>query len=362
MTQPLAFNLEKLFVDVFAPSNETVTIIHDYPHGDLKDHQAWEDRRMMATDWYRQILSFSGTYNMQVNPLIVYKATGTHNADLPVEGKSEGNTVNLAQALSLSTIVIAMPEYSPSAPLLLLTKKNKNLRVASMPMVTRSMELTGLSADYNKIAAECDNLAELFDFAIGIEVHFSTGHYCYFDISDNKSPLKDNGLLHRSGDPNEPRLRNLPSGEVCVTPLENKTSKTKGLIPVWHKNELLVLKVEKNKIVDVLGKSNWATQCRQKFRDEPALANIAEVAIGCNDQAVVTGNILEDEKAGFHWAYGRSDHLEGTVGVDDFSSPGKVVHQDIVYAKGSPIECEQLEFINPDGSRTIAIKNSVRIV
>lgn len=356
------FNLEKLFVDVFDPRQEVVTVMHDLPDDQYPDHMAWEDRRRMAADWHRQILSFSQAYKMVVNPLLSYKATGAHNADLPPKGLAGGKEVGLNDVVEHSTIVIAMPEYSPSAPLLLLTKKNKDLRVASMPMVTRGMELTGLAADYNKIASECEKLAELFDFAIGIEVHFSTGHLCYFDISDNKTPFQDNGILHRSRNRETTRLRNLPSGEVCVTPLEGRKSKTSGLIPVWYKNELLILKVEKNRIVDVEGKSRVAVHCREKFRAEPALSNIAEVAIGCNDKAVVTGNILEDEKAGFHWAYGRSDHLNGQVGVADFSSPERVIHQDIVYAKGSPIECEKLEFVNPDGSRTIAIKNGVRIV
>ena len=36
--------------------------------------------------------------------------------------------------------------------------------------------------------------------------------------------------------------------------------------------------------------------------------------------AIVTGNVLEDEKAGFHWAYGRSEHLGGVTGPDAFTS------------------------------------------
>lgn len=357
-----AFNLEKLFVDVFDPKNEVVTIMHDFPPDTRADHMAWEDRRIMAADWHRQIGTFSHPYRMEVNPLVSYKATGAHNADLPPSGLCGGKEINLHEILEKSTVVIAMPEYSPSAPLLLLSRKNKNLRVASMPLVTRGMELTGLAADYQKIAATCESLAALFDFAVGIEVSFSTGHMCYFDISDNKVPFQDNGILHRTTNASATRLRNLPSGEVCVTPLETRKSRTAGLIPVWFKNELIILKIEKNRIVDVEGKSQFAARCREKFRAEPAMTNIAEVAIGCNDKAVVTGNILEDEKAGFHWAYGRSDHLDGTVGAEDFTSPEKVIHQDIVYAKGSPIECEKLEFVNPDGRRVTAIRNGIRVV
>lgn len=358
----MAFNLEKLFVDVFDPHDEVVTLMHDIPHGNFTDHNEWKERREMAADWHQQILAFSHKFEIQTNPLLSYYATGAHNADLPVVADMHGKKVILKDVVRNSTIVIAMPQFSPSAPLLLLTHKNKNLRVASMPLVTRAMEQTGLSANYNRIASECETLAELFDFATGIEVHFSTEHFCHFDISDNKVPYKDNGILHRTHSTTESRLRNLPSGEVCVTPVENDRSKTSGMIPVWIEEELLVLRVEKNKITEIEGNSILAQKCRKKFKEEPAMCNIAEVAIGCNDKAVVTGNVLEDEKAGFHWAFGRSDHLSGIVGVAEFSSPEKVIHQDIVYAKGSPIECQQLDFINPDGSRTTAIKNGIRIV
>ena len=88
---------------------------------------------------------------------------------------------------------------------------------------------------------------------------------------------------------------------------------------------------------------------------DPARANIAEVAFGVNDKAEVTGVVLEDEKAGFHWAFGRSDHLGGVVGVDDFQSPDTVVHQDIVYAKGNPIQVERADILHPDGRRVSVI-------
>ena len=73
---------------------------------------------------------------------------------------------------------------------------------------------------------------------------------------------------------------------------------------------------------------------------------MAEVAFGVNDMAEVTGSVLEDEKAGFHWAFGRSDHLGGVVGVEDFERPENVIHQDIVYAAGNPVQVERAEIVH----------------
>jgi len=65
--------------------------------------------------------------------------------------------------------------------------------------------------------------------------------------------------------------------------------------------------------------------------------------------------VLEDEKAGFHWAYGRSDHLGGKTGVDAFLNPDNVVHTDIVYAKGCPIIASKVEMILDDGSTQVVV-------
>jgi leucyl aminopeptidase (aminopeptidase T) len=198
-------------------------------------------------------------------------------------------------------------------------------------------------------------LAPHFKQADGIEVVFSTGHRCYFDISNHTRVYEDNGLLPPGLGPDGDRFANLPAGEVCTCPNETAASKTAGEVPAVVEDESVVFIVEKHEIVDVVGESRVAARLQQEFESEKALRNIAEVAIGCNDKAVVTGNVLEDEKAGFHWAYGRSDHLGGTVGVSNFSSPDKVQHQDIVYAKDSPIVCSRLDFVFPDGERRTAI-------
>ena len=356
----MAFDLEKLFVDVFAPRpGEVVTVIYDLPHAEIQDNTQWRERREMAGAWHRQITAFSKRYGMTVNPIVTYNATGSHNSNMPEYGLWKAKRTRLEDIIRDSNIIISMPQYSASAPLIGFTRKYTDLRVASMPMVAKSMEETGLSADYRKVASTCARLAPFFEKADGIEAMFSTGHICHFDISDHRTVLQDNGILHPGGGKDDFRLRNLPSGEVCICPNEAENSRTAGEIPAVIDGEAIVFVVKANQIVGVNGEGPIAEKMRREFTSERALCNIAEVAIGCNYKAVVTGNVLEDEKAGFHWAYGRSDQLGGTIGVNNFTSPEKAYHKDIVYAKGNPIICKRLDFIFPDGMRKTAIMDGV---
>ena len=356
----MAFSLEKLFVDVFAPAGgDIVTVMVDLPHDKIPDTPEWEARRRMAEEWRQEMARFGGKYGVKVNPMVSYEATGMSNSELPVTGFQEGRRVRLEDSGRDSTIILSMPEFSASAPLVGFTRIYGNLRVASLPGVTRAMQETGLSADYSKIARTCTRLAQLFDRSEAIEVLFSTGDTCTFDKSDHKPAIKDDGILHPGQGGEEFRFRNLPSGEVFIAPNENPDSKTQGTIPVSYGSEIAIFVVQNNQVIDVRGEGPMATKKRKEFREEKALRNIAEVAIGCNDRAVVTGNILEDEKAGFHWAYGRSDHVGATVDPQAFSAPDKVFHQDSVYTRGNPIVCKRLDFIFTDGTRKTAIQEGV---
>jgi hypothetical protein len=359
----MAFDLEKLFVQVFGPQDgDRVTILCDRPHGDIPDNDAWKERREMVRSWHRKLANFSQNYGVQVMPMVEFPATGTHGADLPEFGVCQGERVRLRKVMQDACIVFAMTQFSASAPLLGFARAYDHLRIASLPMVSPAMEETGLSADWEDVAVACAKLAPLFEESESVEVTFSTEHRCTFDISNHNQVFQDNGLLAPGSRPGLPMFANLPAGEVFTVPNEAQDSGTAGKIPVAYGNETVVFVVKRNRIVEVQGEGPIAKKRRQEFREEPVLCNIAEVAIGCNDKAVVTGNPLEDEKAGFHWAYGRSEHLGGTVGPERFSAPGKVSHIDIVYAKGNPIECARCDFVLPDGTRKTAIIDGVRCV
>ncbi len=357
----MAFELKKFFQDIFNPGEgEVVTVMHDVPHGEVRDNERWRERRAMARDWHARLVELAPEWGLEVTPIVTYRATGSNNADLPDDCWVGEEPARIADVLSRATIVLAMTEFSATAPLYGVARASDRLRVGSMPGVARFMEESGLSADYRAIAAKCRVLVDIFDRAVAADVEFSTGHLCHFDLPGKADP--DDGILHPEKAGTEACLSNLPAGEVYTVPNERPDSETAGELPVPLGGETAVFVVEHNRIVDIQGEGADVAALRDKMTRDPAWGNIAEFAIGLNDKARVTGIVLEDEKAGFHWAYGRSDHLGGTVGVDAFTSPANVVHQDVVYAAGSPVVCRKLEMIFPDGSRQELIRDGVLLV
>ena len=352
-------DLRKLLVDVFEPEeDEVVTVMVDEPHGAVGDHAEWRRRREMAARWRDELVRLGSERGFQVNPMLTFPATGANNADLPARASLDGRPVDLGQTLRSSTLVLALTEYSATAPLTVLAEAMEDFRAASMPGVSPSMEETALAADYGRVAARCRRIDAALQGAVLLEVVFSTGHRCTFDLRHRRAEV-DDGQLPR-GKPGD-RVINLPSGETFIVPyegeLENVPSWTAGTIPVIEEGETVLFQVVGNRVVLVEGSGPVAERYAEHFADDPARTNIAEVAFGVNDRAQVTGSVIEDEKAGFHWAFGRSDHLGGVFGVDRFRSPETVVHQDIVYARGNPVQVLEAEIVHDEGRRTAVIRD-----
>lgn len=344
-----SFDLTRLLQDVFAPDGSDLALVMvDTPTASIPDNDDWAERRAMAEEW-RQGLQRMGIKTL---PFLTYEATGANNGDLPSTGWQDGTLVAMDEVLSRSTMVIAMTRFSATAPLSAFTKKYPQLRAASMPNVLRRMEASALAADYRDIARKANTLAAWLDGADTAEIVFSTGHAVTFDLR-YRTAHADDGMCRR--DKTGFRVINLPSGEAFIVPYEGERtgepSRTHGEIPLPWKGDVYVLHVANNRIASITGDGNALHWLNEHFNVDPARRNIAELGLGCNARAIITGNVLEDEKAGFHWAYGRSEHLGGTVGPNHFTNPSHVVHHDVVYAKGCPVEIASLDLVQADGSR-----------
>lgn len=362
------FALEKFLVDVFDPvPGERAAVTTDLPTPSSADHDAWRERRAMAAEWREGLGALGRRIGFEVLPLVTYPAAGTSGADFPPNATVGGHEVPTRSILDGVSLLLAFAEFSPTAALVDVCKRRPGadvFRAASMPGIEKRMERTSLAADYTEVAKRCRILKEAFLAADRAEVKFSTGHRCGFDLR-HRICEADDGYLHRDKSDDLPVI-NLPSGETFQVPYEGEKpgdpSRTAGELPVSENGETVVFRVARNRLVEVEGTGAVADRYRAFFDLDSARANVAELAFGCNDRAAVTGNVLEDEKAGFHWAYGRSDHLGGVVGVSAFRSPATVVHQDIVYARGNPITVAQADLIGPDGTRRTVIRDGTYVL
>jgi hypothetical protein len=354
----MAFDLGKLLESVFEPEEgETVVVACDVPAAPEEDHPQWKDRRAWAEEWRQAFAALGQQRGFRTLPLLTYPATGANGAPLPQRGKLGEEEVALEELLLQTTLAVFLTEFSATAPLDALTRKKRDFRAASLPGVERRMTDSALAADYREVARRCQLLAQALAEAESLEVHFSTGQRCLFDLRFRR-PEVDDGYLPRGKEGD--RVINLPSGETFIVPYEGERagipSRTAGEIPWVEAGETVVFRIAENRVVEVQGQGPAAARFREIFATDPARCNVAEVAFGCNPMARVTGNVLEDEKAGFHWAYGRSDHLGGTVGVPAFRFPQTVVHQDLVYAPGNPVSV-RLAVVHKGAGSVVVMEN-----
>jgi hypothetical protein len=351
-------NLRKLFVDVFDPQpGETAAVFVDLPRGEIADSEAWRQRRAMAERWHVALSEFGAECQFDVLPLVRFEATGMCNGQLPRQGSQNGDSVDLEEIGARSTLLLALTEFSASAPLIGWTKRMPQLRAASMPRVAPEMESTALAADYAQVARSCERLCARLAGTQSAEIEFSTGDQFVFDFRF-RVPEVDDGQLHRNAP--EPRLINLPSGETFVAAYEGERgtpSLTNGILPVWHENEIVRLRVNANRVEEVIGDTRASGDLRDFLFLDPGRCNVAELGLGCNPMARVWGNVLEDEKAGPHIALGRSEHLGGVTGPEAFRDPRNVWHNDFVFARGSPIQIRQMALVDSAGHRETLFAN-----
>jgi hypothetical protein len=347
-------DLRKLFIDLFDPQpGETALMLVDTPHGLLHDTPAWQQRRAMAERWHAALHALGRQRGFAVPPLVSFPATGAHNANLPAEGYRDGGSVRLDMLAEEATLILAMTQFSTSAPLIAWTRQFPRLRIASMPLVAPEMEATALAADYTQVARSCARLRDRLDNADYARVGFSNGDMLTLDLRFRAAQV-DDGQLRPNKEP--PRLVNLPSGEAYKAVYEGERpgtpSRTRGVLPVEWRGSIVRLEIESNLVVDVLGRGDAPDDLRDLLTLDAARRNVAELGLGCNPSARIWGNSLEDEKAGPHIALGRSEHLGGVTGPDAFSDLRHIWHADFVYARTSPIHVAELTLIAADGQAT----------
>ena len=189
-------------------------------------------------------------------------------------------------------------------------------RVGTMPGITEEVMNRTLGADYRKIAERTEKLSKILDVAK--EVHISTKLGTDIRIPiDGIKAISSTGLVTKKGS-----FGNLPSGESYLRPEEGKSNGVfivdgsfAGVGKIIEKP--ITITVKDGYAVDIEGGSEaLALDALLKPLGKKAYTT-AELGIGTNDQAIVTGEILEDEKVmgTVHIALGNNLSMGGTCDV-----------------------------------------------
>ncbi len=298
--------IQKILNQVFNyKKGDNVVFIYDLlDNGD----ENYEFRVKLAKKWHSEL---------EDAVLAEYKATGQNNGDFPPVCIANQVEMSFDELFSGADIVIALTEYSATAPLYQFSIKH-GFRAASMPGFNEKM-MPAMEIDLAEIKYKVGVIYNLLDNADDIRIVFDDA-VLYLDLRGSK-PEKDDGTFE------DTNIINLPTGEAFVVPKEYE-SNTSGELII----EGVRYQIENNRIIS----ASEETELMKKIRKDPVIGNIAEAGFGVLGAYGLEpiGRVLLDEKLGLHIALGRSEHLGGKVSPKDFKDPNTVWHQDYVYLNG----------------------------
>lgn len=206
----------------------------------------------------------------------------------------------------------------------------KGARVASMPGIIVDMMKRALDVDFYKIRKINERLILKLKNKKKIKITTNNGTDIEFYIKGRKW-LSDDGIIIKKR-----TFSNLPAGEIFIAPLEEQTNGTiivdasVGGLGKVDKNMRLVIK---NGFIEDVSGGKVAESFKKSLKNK-LYKNIAELGIGTNYKAKITGNVLEDEKVAgtCHIAFGNNKHFGGKVDVSFHVDV--VVKKPAIYADG----------------------------
>jgi leucyl aminopeptidase (aminopeptidase T) len=188
-------------------------------------------------------------------------------------------------------------------------------RGATLPGITEEAMKRSLKADYRAIEARTKRIAPILSGADDARVITALGTDITMSLK-GRACHEDYGMVRSAGE-----FTNLPAGEAYLAPLEG-TARGRIVVDgsaagVGIVKEPITLVVENGYATDITGgaEAEKLKEITAKFGKDAR--NIAELGIGTNDKAVLTGLVLEDEKVmgTVHIAIGDNASMGGKVSV-----------------------------------------------
>jgi leucyl aminopeptidase (aminopeptidase T) len=220
----------------------------------------------------------------------------------------------LAAAMAAADVVLAPTIQSLSHTAARKAASEAGVRIGTLPGVTEEMLIRLMNAELEEIRRR--GWAVVTALNSGSEARITCRHGSDFRLGlEGRLGIVDAGELSSRG-----AFGNLPCGEGFIAPVEGTGEGTLvvdgSIAGVGLLDTPTSLTVRGGHLTDTTGPEGAALLELLDAHGEDG-TSVAELGIGTNEEAILTGNILEDEKilGTAHVAFGASAAIGGTVQV-----------------------------------------------
>ena len=296
------------------------------PGADLDSAVRTVVRRCMGVRPGEEVLVICNPVTEEVGALMRIEAQGD-GAEATLAVISERDThaaeppETVAAAMAAADVVLAPTIQSLSHTAARKAASDKGVRIATLPGVTEEMLARLMNGDLEEMRRRGWAIVSAMNQGAQVRITDVNGSDLRFSI-EGREGIVDAGELSGKG-----AFGNLPCGEGFVAPVEGTAEGTLvvdgSIAAVGLVSAPVRLTVEGGHLTGATG-DEGARLMELLTPHGPDGTNVAELGIGTNEEAILTGNILEDEKifGSAHVAFGASAGIGGTVQVP--------IHLDVV--------------------------------
>jgi leucyl aminopeptidase (aminopeptidase T) len=283
-------------------------------------------RQCMGVSAGEEVLVICNPVTEEIGALMRIEAQGDGaDATVAVISERESHAAEpprtVAAAMAAADVVLAPTIQSLSHTAARKAASDAGVRIATLPGVTEEMLARLMNGDLDEMRRRGWAIVNVLNRGKEVRITCANGSDLRFSI-EGRNGIVDAGELSARG-----AFGNLPCGEGFLAPVEGTAEGTlvvDGSIAAIGLVESPVrLTVEEGHLIGATG-DQGARLMELLTPHGPGGTNVAELGIGTNEEAILTGNILEDEKifGTAHVAFGASAGIGGTVQVP--------VHLDVV--------------------------------
>ena len=228
----------------------------------------------------------------------------------PLSRHGEEPPAEIAEQMARADVVFSPTATSLSNTQARIQATKRGVRVATLPAITEEIFVRAVPVDYGELKRAGGLLADRLTAASSARITSAAGTEIVLDLA-GRSGRSDDGNLEQRG-----AMGNLPAGEAFISPLEISGEGVivfdGSLAGYGLLSEPLSVTVAGGRAVAVEGEAgDWLLDTLDAGGEHGR--SLAELGIGTNPAAILTGNILEDEKVigTAHLAFGTSAGLGG---------------------------------------------------